>query len=126
MDKKFLTGISIIAGVLLFLGSLTNVVGYQTVQSSDSYPVVEHVQKESTQTIESECDCEKINKVYGWHFPVICTILFIPYSIGIFLYDLAGNMHLFFLLEIIEKMVSPLYQIAKVFNCSWLITPDFE
>jgi len=36
MDKKPLIGVSICAVVLLVLGSLTNVVGYQTVQSSEN------------------------------------------------------------------------------------------
>jgi hypothetical protein len=35
MDKKPLIGVSICAAVLLVLGSLSNVVGYQTVQSSN-------------------------------------------------------------------------------------------
>lgn len=35
MDKKPLVGVSIIAVVLLILGSLSNVVGFQTVQSSN-------------------------------------------------------------------------------------------
>jgi len=38
VDKKPLIGVSIIAVVLLVLGSLTNVVGYQMVQSSDNPP----------------------------------------------------------------------------------------
>jgi hypothetical protein len=41
MDKYPLIGVSIIAVVLLVLGSLTNVVGYQTVQSSSQKTIKE-------------------------------------------------------------------------------------
>jgi hypothetical protein len=40
MDKKPLIGVSICAVVLLVLGSLTNVVGYQTVKSSNQNTVI--------------------------------------------------------------------------------------
>jgi len=43
MDKKPLIGISICAVVLLVLGSLSNVVGYQTVQSSNQQTIKEAV-----------------------------------------------------------------------------------
>ena len=125
MDKYPLIGVSIIAVVLLILGSLTNVVGYETVQSSA--PIVEQnqvnnqlEQKQVTQYSNSECDCEKINKVTGWHFPVICSILFIPYSIGLFFYDIAAAFHSFTLVDILAKILSPFYQIGKVLNFFWV------
>ena len=47
MDKKPLIGVSIVAMILLVLASLTNVVGYQTVQSSNQKIIDEEVdQKE--------------------------------------------------------------------------------
>jgi len=47
MDKKPLIGVSIIAVVLLILGSLSNVVGYQQVQSSNQKIINEEInQKE--------------------------------------------------------------------------------
>ena len=47
MDKKPLIGVSILAVVLLVLGSLSNVVGYQSVQSSNQSVIKERInQKE--------------------------------------------------------------------------------
>jgi hypothetical protein len=47
MDKKPLIGVSLCAVVLLVLGSLTNVVGYQTIQSSNQNLIKERInQKE--------------------------------------------------------------------------------
>jgi hypothetical protein len=47
MDKKLLIGVSILAVVLCILGSLSNVVGYQSVQSSNQSVVKERInQKE--------------------------------------------------------------------------------
>jgi hypothetical protein len=109
MQKYPLIGVCIIAVILLILGSLTSVLGYQTLE-----------QKPVIQESNSKCDCEKINRATGWHFPVICSILFIPVSILIFLYDLAGNLHLFFLLNIIEKIASPFYHIGEALNCFWI------
>jgi len=43
MDKRPLIGISICAVVLLILGSLTNVVGYQTVQSSNQKVISDEI-----------------------------------------------------------------------------------
>jgi hypothetical protein len=131
MDKYPLIGVSIIAVILLILGSLTNVVGYETVQSSA--PIVEQnqvnnqlEQKHVTQDSNSECDCEKINRVTGWHFPVICSILFIPYSIGIFFYDIAAAFHMFRLVNILVKILSPFYQIGKTLNCFWVDAQYFD
>ena len=131
MDKNSLIGVSIIAVILLFLGSFTNVVGYQTVQSSNPHQIVTQYkannqleQKEATQYSYSGCDCEDENTAL-WQFPVICTIIFIPYAIGVFLYDFAAFIHNYILIKIIEKIFSPLYQIGKILNCFWY-TPYFE
>jgi len=43
MDKKSLIGISLCAVILLVLGSLSNVVGYQTVQSSNQQTIKERI-----------------------------------------------------------------------------------
>ncbi|MCX6661175.1 MAG: hypothetical protein NTY91_01330 [Euryarchaeota archaeon] len=43
MDKKLLIGVSICAVVLLILGSLSNVVGYQSVQSSNQQIINEEI-----------------------------------------------------------------------------------
>ena len=109
MQKDTIIEVSIIAVVLLFLSSLTNVVGYQTLE-----------QKQGTTYSNLECDCEKINRITDWHFPVICSILFIPVSILLSLYDIVGNLHLFFLLNLIMKITFPFYQIGSVLNCFWI------
>ena len=43
MDKKPLIGVNILAVVLLVLGSLSNVVGYQTVQTSQQNIIKERI-----------------------------------------------------------------------------------
>jgi hypothetical protein len=45
MDKKPLIGVSILAVVLLVLGSLSNVVGYQTVQTSQQNLIKERIRQ---------------------------------------------------------------------------------
>ena len=58
MDKKPLIGVSILAVVLLVLGSLSNVVGYQSVKSTvnDSLFLQPSVQKAKIETQEGELD----------------------------------------------------------------------
>jgi len=65
MDKYPLIGVSIIAVVLLVLGSLTNVVGYQTVQSSNQKVIQDEVnQKELLfQTILDIANNREIQRV---------------------------------------------------------------
>ena len=75
MQKNILIGVSIVTLVLLVLASLTNVVGYQTVQSSNPHPIEEQEQKEMTQSSNSECDCENSTGVTSWPFPFICATL---------------------------------------------------
>ena len=60
MQKNVIIGVSIVAVVLLILTLLSNVVGYQTIQSSNPYPIVQEAQHESTRLSDSECDCRKI------------------------------------------------------------------
>jgi len=69
MDKYPLIGVSICAVVLLVLASLTNVVGYQAVQSSA-------LKTETKQLSNSQCNCNKNNVgVTEWHFPILCAFL---------------------------------------------------
>jgi hypothetical protein len=65
MDKKPLIGVSICAVVLLILGSLSNVVGYQTVQSSNQKVINSRVdQKELLfQTIFDIANNKEIRKL---------------------------------------------------------------
>jgi len=65
MDKKPLIGVSICAVVLLVLGSLNNVVGFQTVQSSNQKMINEEInQKELLfQTILDIANNKEIQKV---------------------------------------------------------------
>lgn len=132
MQKNNLIGVCIITIVFLVLASLTNTIMYQTVESSNPQLIYAQYkennqleQKEVASYLNSPCDCEDEDKEF-WHFPLLCAIIDVPVLIGIFLYDITGNLHLFFLLEMIKNMVSPFYQIAKLLNCSWLDTPDFE
>jgi len=79
MDKYPLIGVSLCAVVLLILASLTNVVGYQQVQSSA-------LKIETKQLSNSQCDCDKDNVgVTTWHFPILCA--FIRILINILLYS---------------------------------------
>jgi len=65
MDKKPLIGVSICAVVLLVLGSLSNVVGYQTVQSSSQSLINERInQKELLfQTIIDIANNKEIQRI---------------------------------------------------------------
>ncbi|MCX6664323.1 MAG: hypothetical protein NTZ75_08780 [Euryarchaeota archaeon] len=65
MDKNPLIGVSIVAVVLLILGSLTNVVGYQAVQSSNQKVISNEVdQKELLfQTILDLANNREIQKI---------------------------------------------------------------
>ena len=65
MDKKPLIGVSICAVVLLVLGSLSNVVGYQTVQSSNQSVIQERInQKELLfQTIVDIANNKEIQRI---------------------------------------------------------------
>jgi len=65
MDKKPLIGVSIIAGVLLVLASLTNVVGYQQVQSSNQKTINEEVNQKGLlfQTIVDIANNKEIQKI---------------------------------------------------------------
>jgi hypothetical protein len=65
MDKKPLIGISIIAVVLLVVGSLTNVVGYNTIQSSNQTIINEEVNQRELlfQTILDIANNKEIQKI---------------------------------------------------------------
>jgi hypothetical protein len=65
MDKKPLIGVTILAVVLLVLGSLYNVVGYQTVQSSNQNVIKERInQKELLfQTIVDVANNKEIQRI---------------------------------------------------------------
>jgi len=65
MDKKPLIGVSICAVVLLVLGSLTNVVGYQTVQSSNQSIIKERINQRELlfQTIVDIANNKEIQRI---------------------------------------------------------------
>jgi len=65
MDKKPLIGVSILAVVLLVLGSLSNVVGYNTVQSSNQQTIKDRInQKELIfQTIVDIANNKEIQRI---------------------------------------------------------------
>jgi hypothetical protein len=65
MDKKPLIGISICAVVLLVLGSLSNVVGYQTVQSSNQSVIKERINQRELlfQTIVDIANNKEIQRI---------------------------------------------------------------
>jgi hypothetical protein len=108
MDKYPLIGVSIIAVVLLVLGSLTNVVGYQTVQSSNPHPIVQQVQKEKTQSSNSECDCENNTGITSWPFPFICATLG---AIAVLVVLLTWNT------DIGDNLLTTILILYELFNC---------
>ena len=65
MDKKPLIGVSICAVVLLVLGSLSNVVGYQTVQSSNQSVIKERINQRELlfQTIVDIANNKEIQRI---------------------------------------------------------------
>ena len=66
MDKKPLIVVSILAVVLLVLGSLSNVVGYQTVQSSNQSVIKERINKKELlfQTIVDIANNKEIQRIF--------------------------------------------------------------
>ena len=94
--------------VLLILGSLTNVVGYQTFQSSNLHPIVQQVQNEKTQSSNSECDCENSTGVTSWPFPFICAILG---AIGVLVVLLTWNT------DIGDNLLTTILILYEFFNC---------
>ncbi len=65
MDKKPLIGVSILAVVLLVLGSLSNVVGFQTVQSSNQSVIKERINQRELlfQTIVDIVNKKEIQRI---------------------------------------------------------------
>jgi len=65
VDKKPLIGVSICAVVLLVLGSLSNVVGYQTVQSSNQSVIKERINQRELlfQTIVDIANNKEIQRI---------------------------------------------------------------
>src|SRR4030042_6741435 len=65
MNKKPLIGVSICAVVLLVLGSLSNVVGYQTVQSSNQNVIKERINQRELlfQTIVDIANNKEIQRI---------------------------------------------------------------
>jgi len=115
MDKKHLKGVSICAVVIFILGSLTNVVGCQAVQSLNPHPIVEQyqvnnqlIQKEMAQYSNSECDCENSTGVTSWQFPLICATLG---AIGVFLILVIWNT------DIGDNLLTTILILYELFNC---------
>jgi hypothetical protein len=108
MQKNVIIGVSIVAVVLLVLALLSNVVGYQTIQSSNPYPIVEQAQNESTQLSDSECDCEERLGVTSWPFPFICAILG---AIGVLVVLLIWNT------DIGDNLLTTILILYELFNC---------
>ncbi len=65
MDKKPLIGVSICAVVLLILGSLSNVVGYQSVQTSQQNIIKERINQRELlfQTIVDIANNKEIQRI---------------------------------------------------------------
>ncbi len=115
MQKKVLIGVSIWAVLIFILGSLTNVVGYQTVQSSNQHSMVEQYQvnnqldqKEITQYLNSGCDCENSTGVTAWSFPFICAILG---AIGVLVVLLIWST------DIGDNLLMTILILYELFNC---------
>ncbi|VVB59121.1 Uncharacterised protein [uncultured archaeon] len=108
MDKNPLIGVSTITVIILVLASLTNVVGYQAVQSSNPYPIVEYVQKESAQSSKSRCGCENENTIQ-WSFPGLCTFLSPLMWFALILYVTRINLNLITIID----------NIGNTLNCFW-------
>jgi hypothetical protein len=85
MDKKPLIGVSILAVVLLVLGSLSNVVGYQTYQVSNNVEKDDTLYSDINQSSDSGCDCDNEKTIGLWKFPITCMGL---YAIFAFFYTL--------------------------------------
>jgi hypothetical protein len=111
VDKKPLIVVSICAVVLLVLGSLSDVVGYQTSR------VTNNVEKDITldsgmnQSSESKCDCNSEKVVGLWKFPITCMGL---YAIFAFFYTLY-----LFDVRIAYDFVVRLNEMGTDLGCFW-------
>ena len=108
MQKNILIGASIVTLVLLVLASLTNVVGYQIVQSSNPHPIEDQEQKKMTQSSNSECDCENSTGVTSWPFPFICATLG---AIAVLVVLLTWNT------DIGDNLLTTILILYELFNC---------
>ena len=106
MDKNPLIGGSIIAVVLLTLGSLSNVVGYQTVESSNPNSMVE-----PNQSSNSECDCDSGTlEDAPYDFLLLCTILGVLFKI---VFNLSSPF------PVPPRLLFLIY-LGAIFDCDWL------
>ena len=115
MQKKLLIRVNICAVVIFILGSLTNVVGCQTVQSLNPPLIVEPyqvkyqlIQKDMTQSSNLECDCENSAGVTSWQFPFICATLG---AIGVLVVLLMWNT------DIGDNLLTTILILYELFNC---------
>jgi hypothetical protein len=72
MDKKPLIGVSILAVVLLVMGSLSNVVGYQSVKSTivNDSPLFQTRTQRATNQHQNSITSQYLGKGNLWQFPI--------------------------------------------------------
>lgn len=119
MEKKPLIGISILAVVLLMLGSTSNAMGH-TLNHKNRHNDVNLIaendpinKKEITQVATVECDCEN-EEAPRWGFPVLCVLLYPLYIIGHILSEIPFGYHYFFYALMLD--------IGGALNCFWAST----
>ncbi|HWR28155.1 MAG TPA: hypothetical protein VN377_06950 [Candidatus Thermoplasmatota archaeon] len=107
MDKKPLIVVSICAVVLLVLGSLSNVVGYQTSHVSNNVEIDVTLNSEINQLSDPECDCEKNEPPTR---PILCGLLSPLHSI----LDVLSH------ISIISAFFNDMLNVIGLFlGCSW-------
>ncbi len=77
MEKKSLIAVILCAIIFLILGSLSNVVGYQSYQVSNNVEKDDTLYSDINQSSDSECDCDNEKTIGLWKFPVTCMGLYL-------------------------------------------------
>jgi hypothetical protein len=126
MKKNPLIGVGIIAGVLLVLGSLSNVVGYQTVQSSNQKVIKDEVdQKELLfQTILDIANNYEIQRVIldseirrgGFFNPDTRFSVFTPHVLNKAELNIAYHIGLIFSRILVSSRIHPMLEQYQVSN----------
>lgn len=113
MNKHTLIELSFCAVCVLILSSLTNVIGYQTIQSLDTSP-----SNEQYPPSYSECACEKELRDERWHFPMVCLLLLIIFTI----ISIITHLHWwpFPLAMLFIAIEMNIVKIGEALSCKWV------
>jgi hypothetical protein len=108
MDKRPLIGISLCVVILFVVGSLSNVMGYQTSRVTINAEEDITLDSEMNRSSESECDCNS-EDTNQWGFPILCAFLYPLLVLSVILLLLLHYYPFYNYMEVL----------AKELNCFW-------